>query len=208
LIGENLKYDSEFSEPNLSTSNLKDEIKRPELMAFESQINLLDLKNKMLNAQSYPYLGFFAQGGYGKPALNMFKEDPDLFALVGLRLSWNISSFYTRKDNQRIIETNKELINSNKSAFILNTKLQQETQKSEIQRLEKLVFSDKEIIELRERIKNSSEYKLENGTISTSDYIKDVNAFDLANQNMIVHKTQLLMSIYKYNNIINSDDEK
>jgi len=208
LIGENLKYDSEFSEPNLSTSNLKDEIMRPELMAFESQINLLDLKNKMLNAQSYPYLGFFAQGGYGKPALNMFKEDPDLFALVGLRLSWNISSFYTRKDNQRIIETNKELINSNKSAFILNTKLQQETQKSEIQRLEKLVFSDKEIIELRERIKNSSEYKLENGTISTSDYIKDVNAFDLANQNMIVHKTQLLMSIYKYNNIINSDDEK
>lgn len=207
LIGEEIGYDMEFREPSLSSNDLKNSISRPELLAFESRIKLLDLKNKMLNAQSHPYLGFFAQGGYGKPALNMFGEEADFFALVGLRLSWNISSFYTKKNSKRIIETSKELINSNKEAFILNTKLQQQTQKSEIDRLKTLVLSDKEIIEIRERIKKSSEYKLENGTISTSDYIKDVNAYDIASQNMIVHKTQLLMSIYKYNNIINSDEK-
>ncbi len=208
MIGEDIKTDIEFQEPNLITSNLKDEIRRPELAAFESQIKLLELKNKMINAQSYPHVGFFAQGGYGKPALNMFNEEADFFAIIGLRMNWNIGSFYTMKDNKRIIETNKELINTNKGAFVLNTNLQKETQKSDIQRLEKLVSSDKEIIVLRERIKNSSQYKMENGTISTSDYIKDVNAFDMANQNMILHKTQLLMSIYKYNNIINSENEK
>ncbi|MDD2191813.1 MAG: TolC family protein [Bacteroidales bacterium] len=208
MIGEDLKSDIEFKEPNVIIGNLKDEVRRPELMAFESQVKLLELKSKMLNAQSYPHLGFFAQGGYGKPVLNMFKEDADFFAIIGLRMSWNIGSFYTKKDSKRIIESNKELINTNKEAFLLNTTLQQETQKAEIQRLEKLVLSDKEIIVLRERIKKSSEYKLENGTISTSDYIKDVNALDMANQNKILHKTQLLMSIYKYNNIINSEDEK
>ena len=203
FIGEDLKANTEFLEPSLITSNLNDEIRRPELMAFESQVKLLDIKSKMLNVQSYPHLGFFAQGGYGKPALNMFKEDADFFAVVGLRMSWNIGSFYTKKDSKRIIESNKELINSNKGAFLLNTNLQKESQKTEIQRLEKLVLSDKEIIKLREKIKNSSEYKLENGTISTSDYIKDVNAYDMANQNMILHKTQLSMSIYKYTTIIN-----
>ena len=208
MIGEDLKSDIEFKEPNVIIGNLKDEVRRPELMAFESQVKLLELKSKMLNAQSYPHLGFFAQGGYGKPVLNMFKEDADFFAIIGLRMSWNIGSFYTKKDSKRIIESNKELINTNKEAFLLNTTLQQETQKAEIQRLEKLVLSDKEIIVLRERIKKSSEYKLENGTISTSDYIKDVNALDMANQNKILHKTQLLMSIYKYNNIINSENEK
>lgn len=203
FIGEDLKANTEFLEPSLITSNLNDEIRRPELMAFESQVKLLDIKSKMLNVQSYPHLGFFAQGGYGKPALNMFKEDADFFAVVGLRMSWNIGSFYTKKDSKRIIESNKELINSNKGAFLLNTNLQKESQKTEIQRLEKLVLSDKQIIVLREKIKNSSEYKLENGTISTSDYIKDVNAYDMANQNMILHKTQLSMSIYKYTTIIN-----
>ncbi len=203
FIGEDLKANTEFLEPSLITGNLNDEIRRPELMAFESQVKLLDIKSKMLNVQSYPHLGFFAQGGYGKPALNMFKEDADFFAVVGLRMSWNIGSFYTKKDSKRIIESNKELINSNKGAFLLNTNLQKESQKTEIQRLEKLVLSDKEIIKLREKIKNSSEYKLENGTISTSDYIKDVNAYDMANQNMILHKTQLSMSIYKYTTIIN-----
>lgn len=203
FIGEDLKANTEFLEPSLITGNLNDEIRRPELMAFESQVKLLDIKSKMLNVQSYPHLGFFAQGGYGKPALNMFKEDADFFAVVGLRMSWNIGSFYTKKDSKRIIESNKELINSNKGAFLLNTNLQKESQKTEIQRLEKLVLSDKQIIVLREKIKNSSEYKLENGTISTSDYIKDVNAYDMANQNMILHKTQLSMSIYKYTTIIN-----
>ncbi|MFA7081958.1 MAG: TolC family protein [Bacteroidales bacterium] len=203
MIGENLKADTEFLEPNLIAGNLNDEIRRPELMAFESQVKLLDIKSKMLNVQSYPHLGFFAQGGYGKPALNMFQEYADFFAVVGLRMSWNIGSFYTKKDSKRIIESNKELINSNKGAFLLNTTLQQESQKTEIQRLDKLVLSDKQIIMLREKIKNSSEYKMENGTISTSDYIKDVNAYDMANQNMILHKTQLSMSIYKYTTIIN-----
>ena len=148
FIGEDLKANTEFLEPSLITGNLNDEIRRPELMAFESQVKLLDIKSKMLNVQSYPHLGFFAQGGYGMPALNMFKEDADFFAVVGLRMSWNIGSFYTKKDSKRIIESNKELINSNKGAFLLNTNLQKESQTTEIQRLERLVLSDNQIIVL------------------------------------------------------------
>ncbi len=83
-----------------------------------------------------------------------------------------------------------------------------ENQNSEISRLESQLKRDNEIIQLRERIKKASEFKLENGTISVSDYIKDVNAEDISKQNQILHRIQLLMSIYKYNNIINQPYEK
>ena len=208
MIGEELSNGTKFEEPKLSQKNLSSQIRRPELMAFESQINLLDTKKKLINTQSMPQFAAFAQGGYGKPALNMFNENPDFFAIIGLRMSWNISSFYTKSNKRQSIELNKELIESNKEAFLFNTNLQLESQKTEVERLEKLLGSDHQIIVLRERIKESAQYKLDNGTMSVSDYIKEVNATDMAQQNKIFHRIQLLMSIYKHNNLTNQSYEK
>lgn len=43
--------------------------------------------------------------------------------------------------------------------------------------------------------------------MSVSDYIKEVNSSDLAKQNEILHRIQLLMSIYKQNNLTNQSYE-
>lgn len=208
MIGDELSNETKFEEPKLSTKELSSKIQRPELMAFDSQINLLDAKKKIINTQSMPQFAAFAQGGYGKPALNMFNEDPDFFAIIGLRMSWNMSSFYTKSNKTSSLELNKQLIESNKEAFLFNTNLQLESQKTEVERLEKLLNSDKQIILLRERIKESAKYKLDNGIMSVSDYIKEVNANDMAKQNEILHRIQLLMSIYKHKNLTNQSYEK
>jgi len=208
MIGEELRNETKFEEPKLSQKNLSSQIQRPELRAFESQINLLDTKKKIINTQSMPQFAAFAQGGYGKPALNMFNENPDFFAIIGLRMSWNISSFYTKLNKRLTLESNKQLIESNKEAFLFNTNLQLESQKTEVERLEKLLQSDKDIIQIRERIKQAAEYKLENGTMSVGDYLKEVNSSDIAKQNSIVHRIQLLMSIYKHKNLTNQSYEK
>ena len=207
MMGETLSETSNFVEPNLSLQKPSSIILRPELMAFDSQIKILDAKKQMINTLSMPQLAAFAQGGYGKPALNMFNENPDFFAIVGLRLSWNISSFYTKRNNTHQIEVNKQLLESNRSAFLFNTNLQLEGQNTEIERLEKLLEVDKQIIVLREKIRETSEFKMENGTMSVSDYIKEVNTTDVAKQNEILHRIQLLMSIYKQNNLTNQSYE-
>ncbi|MBP1646174.1 MAG: outer rane efflux protein [Bacteroidetes bacterium] len=207
MMGEELSVETKFVEPNLKFSKLNMVNLRPELKAMDSQIMLLDAKKKMINVGSMPQLAAFAQGGYGKPALNMFNQDPDFFAIVGLRLNWNIGSFYTKSNNYHQIEINKQLLESNRNAFLFNTNLQIEGQLTEIERLEKLLESDKQIITLREKIKETSKYKMENGVMSVSDYIKEVNATDLSKQNEILHRIQLLMSIYKQNNLTNQSYE-
>lgn len=208
FIGEELSVDTEFSEPELKVNNLSNQIFRPELKVFDSQLKLIDIKKRLVNNISMPQVSAFAQGGYGRPGLNMFYEDFDFYGIIGLRLNWNISSLYTKSNKINILEVNKQLVESNRNAFLFNTNMQLENQNSEISRLESQLKRDNEIIQLRERIKNASEFKLENGTISVSDYIKDVNAEDISKQNQILHRIQLLMSIYKYNNIINQPYEK
>lgn len=207
MMGENLSVEKKFIEPNLKYSKLSSANFRPELQAMDSQIKLLDAKKKMINVASMPQIAAFAQGGYGKPALNMFNQDPDFFAIVGLRLNWNIGSFYTKSNNSHQIEINKQLLDANRNAFLFNTNLQVEGQLTEIERLEKLLKSDNQIIVLREKIKETSKYKMENGVMSVSDYIKEVNATDLSKQNEILHRIQLLMSIYKQNNLTNQSYE-
>ena len=207
MMGVELSVETKFVEPNLKSSKLSSANLRPELQAMDSQIKLLDAKKKMINVGSMPQIAAFAQGGYGKPALNMFNQDPDFFSIVGLRLNWNIGSFYTKSNNSHQIEINKQLLESNRNAFLFNTNLQIEGQLTEIERLEKLLESDKQIIVLREKIKETSKYKMENGVMSVSDYIKEVNATDLSKQNEILHRIQLLMSIYKQNNLTNQSYE-
>ncbi|HBN06268.1 MAG TPA: transporter [Bacteroidales bacterium] len=207
MMGEELSVETKFVEPNLKSSKLSSANLRPELQAMDNQIKLLDAKKKMINVGSMPQIAAFAQGGYGKPALNMFNQDPDFFSILGLRLNWNIGSFYTKSNNSHQIEINKQLLESNKNAFLFNTNIQIEGQLTEIERLEKLLESDKQIIVLREKIKETSKYKMENGVMSVSDYIKEVNATDLSKQNEILHRIQLLMSIYKQNNLTNQSYE-
>ena len=40
-----------------------------------------------------PRLGFFVQGGYGRPGLNVLKNQFDTYYPGGLRLSWALSDF-------------------------------------------------------------------------------------------------------------------
>jgi hypothetical protein len=73
-----------------------------------------------------------------------------------------------------------------------------EQQKNEVEKLQQLVADDDEIIRLRENIKKSSMVKVENGTMTVTDFIRDVNAENTARQNRTLHEIQLLQSIYNY----------
>ena len=71
-------------------------------------------------------------------------------------------------------------------------------QNSELQKYNELIATDKDIIRLREKIKQTSASQLENGTITSIDYLTYVNAEDQARQNMILHQVQLSMAQFNY----------
>ena len=58
--------------------------------------------------------------------------------------------------------------------------------------------ADNDIIRLRTSIKKAAEAKLENGVISVTDLIREINAEDMARQTAAMHKVQQLQSIYDY----------
>src|SRR5690606_19260177 len=174
-------------------TSLTPEINRPELKLFEIQKKTFDVQNKLIDTKMLPRFNLFFQGGYGRPALNMLNNNFDLYYIGGVRLTWNISSFYTQKQEKQILNLNQNALDVQKETFLFNTNLTLKQQNSEISKLEELIQTDQDIVLLRENITLSAQNQLAYGTITTNDYLTYTHAEDQAKQNLIVHKIQLLM---------------
>lgn len=174
------------------------EVTRPEISLFDAQMNSIDKQSGLIDARTKPKMGAFVQGGYGKPGLNMLKNEFTWFSLTGIKLQWSLGVFYTAKKEKSILQQQTGLIKNQKETYLLNTNIQLQQQLDEIGKLEKLIVSDKEMLSLREQIKNTSLAQLTNGVISTNDYLKEVNESDLAGQTLIQHQIQLVQAKLVY----------
>jgi outer membrane protein TolC len=176
--------------------SISQNITRPELSLFDNQKQMIAVQDKLLRAKNQPKVGLFLQAGYGRPALNMLKNDFGGYYVGGIRINWSLSGFYTYKKNKALLENNRKSIDIQKETFLFNTVNTLQQQKEEIIKLQELIQSDHEIIVLRNRIKNTAMAQLEYGVINSGDYLREVNAEAEAKQNQLLHKIQLLMAEY------------
>lgn len=204
LTGLTINEQTELSKPLINLSLLKDTVNhRPELGMFEAQNKLYDSQKSLLNAGNLPKIGLFAQAGVGKPGLNMLSNALSDFYIGGVRLSWNLSGYYTQRNNINKLEVNKKNVDIQKETFLFNTDLKTKQQQTEIEKLQTVITNDDEIIRLRENIKKSATAKVDNGTLTVSDLIREINAENQARQVKSLHEIQLIMSVYQLKNNIN-----
>lgn len=186
-------------EPPLVTKPVAQEsIVRPELRLFHYQDSLFKVQNQLISDRNRPRTSLFVQGGYGRPGLNMLKNEFDLFYVAGVRLNWSLGSLYTTKKEREILEVNQRLVNVQKDMFMLNTNTALQQQKAELDKLNELIQTDQEIITIRTQVKEAANAQLTNGVITASDFLREVNAEDQARLALITHQLQLLQAQINY----------
>ncbi|MEY3874292.1 MAG: hypothetical protein RL363_1013 [Bacteroidota bacterium] len=171
---------------------------RPELLLFDAQLNSFDSQVGLVNAKTQPKIGAFFQGGYGKPGLNMLKNDFDWFSITGVKFQWSLGSFYTANKEKMILNNQSGIVKNQKATYLLNNTIQLKQKLDDINKIEKLIISDLEIVDIRAQIKNTTLVQLDNGVISTNDYLKEVNEYDASKQILIQHQIQLVQSKLEY----------
>lgn len=194
LTGKNITESTRLIKPSVEV--LPTTISRPELQLFNLQSQSVALKQKQINNTLLPNIGLFAQGGYGRPALNFLSNEFDFYYIGGLRLNWNLSHLYTFRNTKRSLDLLTERIAIQQGAFMLNTSLTQSQQSAEVTKYQSLIQSDKEIIQIREQVLETAKVQLANGLITTIDYVKHLNDVNKARQTLILHDTQLLLALF------------
>ena len=173
------------------------------LSTFIGKEILLDARQKSLNVALRPNVGLFARGGYGNPGLNMLKDDFDAYYKVGVTLSWSFGSLYTRANDRRNIDIERQTVQSERDAFLFNTRLQTEMQIGAVDNLREQLRQDDEIITLRRRIREKAELRVANGTETVNEMLRDINAVSDAQLGKRLHEIQLLQEMYKIKHLNN-----
>lgn len=174
---------------------------RPEMHLFEAQLKLADARESSLRAALLPRVQLFAHGYYGYLGMNMFRDmmerTPTLNGIVGIKASWNISALYTRRNDIRKIELERQTILNDREVFVFNQNLQSCQEDQIIVRLKKLISEDKEICRLRRSVREATELKLEAGIIDVSTLVSEISRENQAALNQSVHELEMLQHQYK-----------
>ena len=179
---------------------------RPEMRLYDSQLKLAEAKEKALDTQLRPKLGLFAQGYYGYPGLNMFEDMMNrkwsLNGIVGIKLSWNVSALYTRKNDKAKLSAQREMIENAREVFLFNNKMEELQQSENISRYQTMIKSDDEIIVLRTNVRKAAESKLAHGIIDVNSLLREISNENAAKTQQTIHEIDMLKEMYnlKYTN--------
>ena len=200
FIGEELNEKNVLTKPS-DLMPVSMDIKRPELKLFDAQSNLLNEREKALNVSIKPKFGVFASGLFGNTGIDMVEKS---MLMAGAKLSCNIDGLYTRKNDKKLIDANRQQIESNRETFLFNTRLQSANETSIISDLRGKLKTDDDIVVLRTNIRSKAERKVENGTLTVNEMLRQINAESEAKQSKALHEIQLLKEIYQLKNIVNN----
>lgn len=174
---------------------------RPELQYYASQNLLLDAQRKQLDTRLRPTVSLFGMGMLHSKVSDMVNNG---ILAGGISLSWNIGALYTRKNDIRKLDLQRQLNDSQREVFLFNNRLQNEQENGTVASLRKQIAQDEEIVRLRESIRSKSDRKVQLGTESVNELVRDINAVNLARAQKAMHEIQLLQEIYKLKNINNN----
>ncbi len=193
LTGKEFSENTILEEPATLPANDAN-IDRPELKLFEAQKDLAEANKDLIKAKYAPKVNLFATGGYGNPALNFLSPGFRSYFIGGLSLRVPLTHFYTKNKDVDVkqIDINKAKIDQQKAAFLQQTQLKIASQNEDVAKLQDQIKEDTRLIEIREYMKKTAEKRLENGIITTSDYLSEVDNEIIAKQNLSLHQIQLL----------------
>ena len=192
FIGKDLPSDTVLNRPKpitLGTAN-----HRPELKGFDLQQSVLDIQGRQLTSEYLPKIGLFFQGAYGRPTLNIIKNEFDFYYIAGVRLQWNLSPLYSLSNRKQLLQLQGESLSADRKAFLMSTELDLTQQQTQISKLQRLMEQDKESVALRHSVAQAAQVQLDNGVITTHEYLQKVNAENLAKQTLLLHEIQLLQA--------------
>jgi outer membrane protein TolC len=184
--------------PDVSLTDLTFEDKRPENDLFNIQRSKVDLMRNMVTTKWNPKLSAYGQLGYGRPSLNMLDDAFKPWWMFGARLTWSPWNWNMNKNEKQILSIQNDILKTQQETFDKNLRISSRKDLGEVMKFTELLTQDTQIITLREKITRAASSQLDNGVITSSDYIARLNEETQSRLNLEIHKIQLIKAKLSY----------
>jgi outer membrane protein TolC len=207
LTGNVIDSSTLFVLPLMKTE-LTDTLLRPEIQIFDLRKEQLSAGLQMVQSKRMPKAFGFATLGYGNPpGSDFFNDSFDTYYIVGAGIKWNIFDWNKSKNEKNVISFQQGIVENRKKDMSDNLRRLLESKNAEILSLSKIIETDTELIILRKRITAAAESQYENGIITATEFLNELNSERQALVNFEIHKINLALARVEYLNISGSELE-
>ncbi len=200
ILGTDFKNKPDLSYPDLEELDTLNEVSihRAELELFKAKSTMLEESKGLLKADKLPTLSAFAKTAYARPGLNAFDDDMQLYWMVGLKAQWSFRNWHNASKKNEILLLEQRSIEVEENAFTLQLEASLTHLLERIRSLEKQIELDKSIVELRKQVVCEKKSLLENGVITSTEWLTELNAEHRARLNLEAHQTELVKTNIEY----------
>ena len=143
---------------------------RPEYEQFSATRERLATQEAVVASQDKPRVSAFGRLGYGRPGLNMLSTDFQGYWLAGIQVQWSPWTWGTTHRDQESIEIQREIVQTNESAFTASLRRGVQQSLATMQRLDTALALDDQVIALRSEVERETAAKLREGVITAAEY--------------------------------------
>ena len=146
-------------------------VARPELERFARMRDVLARQAEVVGTQTKPRVSAFARAGFGRPGLNMLSVRPESYWIGGVQVQWNPLDWGRSARERQGLELERDAVDTEASAFRDALRRAVITDLATIDRLERVLAEDDEIIALREQIVRETAARFRESTITAAEYV-------------------------------------
>lgn len=164
---------------------------RPEFEQFARSRDVLAVQADAVAARTRPRISAYGRAGYGRPGLDPLASEFDTYWLAGVQVEWTPWTWGTAAREREVLAIQQQIIATEEAAFARSIQRAVMTELAAIDRLERTVEGDSEIIELREEILRETRVRYAEGVITSAEYVDRETAVLDARLARVTHRVEL-----------------
>ncbi|HER09539.1 MAG TPA: TolC family protein [Bacteroides sp.] len=171
---------------------------RPEYRLFALKEASLDAGKELLTRKKVPILYAYGQTGYGKPGYNLLSNEWDYYYMVGAGIRWKLWDWNQSRREAMVLEQQKQLLRNRKDAFDQRMESLKLQERAKMEQYRETLELDEQVLALQKKITARAASELENGTLTATDYLIELNKESQARIRYTTHQILLKQSHINY----------
>ena len=125
-------------------------------------------------------------------------EDGDSYYMVGAGLRWKIWDWNSTSREKEILGYQQEMLQTQRASFDKELESLLVQEEAKIEQYQLTLEMDQQVLDLQKKISEQAAVQLENGTMTATDYITELNKENLARITLATHQVMLMQSMASY----------
>lgn len=195
LLGLQLSPTVTLVYPPLGSTDLLPAIQRPEQQLFQLKQEAILVQVQLAESERKPKLQLFAQAGIGYPnPLNLLDSGVAPYGIIGAGFSWKLLDWDKTRLQKETFQLQATQLQNARETFEFNLSQGEAQYRAEIDRINAQILRDEKIASLQAEILEQMAVQLDEGVITSAEYVNQLNAELRARQNSAIHQVQLLQT--------------